>query len=229
VVLSSLEQNWAAPRSEFLEDLLSGFEKQQKAVPGKYLWDETGSALFDRICACEDYYPTHREEVLLRRHAHEIAKIVGPQASLIEYGSGASHKVRILLDTLAEPRSYVGIDISLDFLEAACSRIARDYPKLSVAPLHADYTKPIVLERASSSSPVLGFFPGTTIGNFDAAGAVGFLSRAKKTLGESWFLVGVDPNCDRDTLSRAYADRDGLMASLHENLIHRIARETDAD
>ena len=227
--------NTPAPKEEiggpeFLKDLLAGLAQEQKQVPGKYLWDETGSIVFDQICAGEDYYPTHREVALLRRHAADIAEIVGPRATLVEYGSGASHKIRTLLDALIDPRVYVAIDISREFLEAACARIARDYPQVKVVPVYADYTKPILLEIAGSAgSPLLGFFPGATIGNFDQAGAVSFLARARATLGKSWFLVGMDPNRDRERLARAYADRDGLMARLHENLVHRIAREVDTN
>ena len=226
--------NDAAPpaadgRSEFLNDLRSGLARTQKSVPGKYLWDEAGSVLFDAVCDSADYYPTRRETALLRREAKTIARMVGPGISLVEYGSGASHKIRILLDALDQPRRYVAIDISHAFLHSACSRIARDYPDLDVVPVCADYTRPIELSPTPGPRSVLGFFPGTTIGNFDAAGAVAFLSRVRRTLGASAFLVGVDPNSDRTSLSRAYADRGGRMAALHGNLLIRIARETGAD
>lgn len=219
----------AGSQSEFLGDLLTGLAGSKKSVPGKYMWDETGSGLFDRICDSKDYYPTRHETALLRREAKTIAQLVGPNVSLVEYGSGASHKVRILLNALAMPRQYVAIDISREFLEAACSRIARDYPGLIVTPVCADYTKPISLPSIPEPRSVLGFFPGTTVGNVDAAGVIAFLSRVRDTLGPSWFLIGVDPNTDEATLSCAYADRKGLMAALHGNLLVRVVRELGGD
>lgn len=218
----------SSDRSEFLADVLDGLSKPQKSIPGKYLWDEAGSVLFDRICGTRDYYPTGREVALLQREAGTIARMVGPGTSLVEFGSGASHKVRILLDALPAPRRYVAIDISGEYLAAAVARIARDYPGIEVIPVCADYTKPLTVPP-SDAAAVLGFFPGATIGNFDASGVTAFLARARAALGPSWFLVGADPNRDPATLARAYADGEGLMAALHGNLLVRLARELGAD
>jgi dimethylhistidine N-methyltransferase len=212
-------------RVEFLDDVLDGLSRAPKSLPGKYLWDETGSILFDRICESRDYYLTRRETALLGTAAPEVGRAVGPGASLVEFGSGASVKSRVVLDALPEPRRYVPIDIAEEHLAAAARRIARDYPGLEVVPVHADYTKPLSLPAAGEGRPVLGFFPGSTIGNFAPEAAVAFLRRARAALGPSWFLVGADPNWDEASLSRAYADGEGLMAALHGNLLARIARE----
>lgn len=219
----------AASRAEFLADVLHGLARPQKSLPGKYLWDETGSILFDRICDSDDYYPTRKEAGLLRREADAVARLVGPDISLVEYGSGASHKVRILLDALASPRRYFALDISREFLAAACARIADAYPNVEVIPVFADYTRPIALPPIPPPRSVLGFFPGTTIGNFAAPGVTAFLSRVRDTLAPCWFLVGVDFNSDEASLARAYADRDGLMAALHGNVLVRIVRELGGD
>jgi dimethylhistidine N-methyltransferase len=214
----------AVSRAEFLADVLEGLSRPQKAIPGKYLWDETGSGIFDRICESRDYYLTRRETSLLRAKAPDVARIVGPGASLVEFGSGSSIKTRILLNVLLEPARYVALDISYEHLAAATARIARDYPGLEVVPICADYTKPLSLP-ARAGRPVLGFFPGSTIGNFGPAAAIQFLARIGEALGPSLFLVGADPNRDQATLSRAYADEEGLMAALHGNLLVRVNRE----
>ncbi len=218
--------------SEFLDDVLAGLSLSQKAIPGKYLWDEAGSLLFDRICETADYYPTGRETAILRREAAEIARLVGPRASLVEFGSGASHKVRILLDALAEPRRYVAIDISGELLASAASRIAGDYPGVEVVPVCADYSRPLSLPLQEGgprqdAGPVLGFFPGIAIGNFATADVVAFLARARTTLGKSWFLIGADPNRDQASLSRAYGGT--LMAAFHSNLLSRLVREAGGE
>jgi dimethylhistidine N-methyltransferase len=206
-------------RSEVLRDVLGSLSRVQKTLLGKYLWDETGSSLFDRICYTQDYYLTRCEGALLRSTAEEIGSLVGSGTTIVEFGSGASHKVRILLDALTAPKRYVAIDISREYLEAATLRIAEDYPGIEVSPICADYTKQITLPIERGVSPILGFFPGSTIGNFDPAGTVAFLKRARETLGPSWFLIGADPNRDEQSLLRAYSQADGLMAELHKNLL----------
>jgi uncharacterized SAM-dependent methyltransferase len=115
-------------RNEVLRDVLGGLSRAQKTLPGKYLWDETGSSLFDRICHTQDYYLTRCEGALLRLTVEEIGSLVGSGATIVEFGSGASHKVRILLDALVAPKRYIALDISREYLEAATRRIAEDYP-----------------------------------------------------------------------------------------------------
>ncbi len=212
----------------FLRDALAGLSAEPRSLPGKYLWDVEGSTLFDRICGTRDYYPTGREMTLLPAVAAEVADRVGAGATVVEYGSGASRKIRILLDALPRPARYVALDISWDFLKAAIDRLAPDYPDVEMIPVHADYSRPITLPVALAGTPVLGFFPGTSISNFSRPQAIGFMERARATLGEGWFLIGVDPTRDEERLLRAYGGADGLMAALHLNLLARANRELGA-
>ncbi|ACB80539.1 conserved hypothetical protein [Methylorubrum populi BJ001] len=216
-------------RAEFLRDALAGLSGRPKTLPGKYLWDETGSDLFDRICAHPDYYPTKREIALLPRVASEVAALVGPGVSVVEFGSGASRKIRTLLDALEAPAAYLALDISGAYLEAAIARLAPDYPNVAMTPVCADYSKPVRLPPGAARPPILGFFPGTSIGNFTPEQAGGFLGRARETLGPSHFLVGADPTRDPARLRRAYGESGGLMAALHLNLIARMNRELGSD
>jgi dimethylhistidine N-methyltransferase len=211
---------------EALQAVLVGLSRPQKALPGKYLWDETGSLLFERICATEDYYLTRNEMALLNRKVDEIARLVGPAATIVEFGSGASHKVRLLLDRLTWPRRYVAVDISSEFLDQATSRVARDYPEIEVIPVVADYTKPMNIPTGTLIGNVVGFFPGSTIGNFDPDGVVAFLRRVRGSLRPSWFVVGADATRDEARLLRAYGEADGLMAALHKNLLVHLNRLT---
>lgn len=223
--ISSLDQpEPPLQRLEVLRDVVEGLSRPQKSLPGKYLWDEAGSTLFDRICQTPDYYLARSEVALLRQHAAEVAKLVGPGASIVEFGSGASHKVRILLDALAAPRRYIAIDISREFLAAATERVAQAYPDLQVIPVCADYTKPLTLPMGFLAGTTLGFFPGSTIGNFAPSELIAFLQRARRLLGPCWFLVGADPNRDAATLIRAYGGADGLMAALHKNMLVHLNR-----
>ena len=130
---------------EALRDVLDGLSRPEKTLPGKYLWDETGSALFARICDTQDYYLTRSEVALLRTSVGEVGRLIGSGATIVEFGSGASHKVRMLLDALDAPERYVAIDISREYLASAARQIAQDYPAIAVLPVCADYTKQIAL------------------------------------------------------------------------------------
>lgn len=214
---------------EFLRDALAGLTAEPKTLPGKYLWDETGSDLFDQICHSADYYPTTQEMALLPQAAADVARAVAPGATVVEFGSGASRKIRTLLDALPSPAAYVAIDISGEYLEAAIRRLAADYPAISMVPVCADYSKPVQLPVAAGAGGILGFYPGTSIGNFDPREAGLFLERARATLGPSLFLVGADGTTDPDRLRRAYGEADGLMAAFHRNILTRLNDELGAD
>jgi dimethylhistidine N-methyltransferase len=215
-------------RAEFLQDVLQGLARPQPAIPGKYLWDEIGSMLFDKICDSTDYYLTRHELPLLKAASKELSERLSRGASIVEFGSGAAHKVRILLDALQAPRRYLALDISAEFLTAAAAGIAADYPELEVVPIIADYTKPLHLPDFPRDGPVLGFYPGTTIGNFDPSGVVEFLDRLRAALAPGFLLIGVDPNQDADLLARAYGQADGLMPRLHEHVLERLQDELGA-
>ncbi len=217
-----------AERAAFLQDVIAGLTDVPRHLPGKYLWDEAGSILFDRICADPDYYPTRREMALLPDILPDLAAVVGPDATIVEYGSGASRKIRTLLDGLERPRRYVAIDISRDYLEASVRQLAKDYPGIAMIPVGADYGEPIRLPVDLDGGPVLGFFPGTSIGNLSPAEAGAFLARARDTLGPSHLLVGADPTQDGDRLRRVYGGCGGLMPRLHLNYLTRLNRELDA-
>lgn len=214
---------------EFLRDALAGLTAESKTLPGKFLWDETGSDLFDRICHSADYYPTAQETALLPQVAADVARAVAPGVTVVEFGSGASRKIRTLLDALDSPSGYVAIDISGAYLEAAIRRLAPDYPGITMVPVCADYSKPVQLPVAAGPGGILGFYPGTSIGNFDPRDAGLFLERARATLGLSLFLVGADGTTDPARLERAYGGAGGLMAAFHRNILIRLNNELGAD
>jgi dimethylhistidine N-methyltransferase len=209
----------------FLEDVLHGLSCPRKWLPCKYLYDAEGSRLFDRICTLEEYYPTRTEQAILAERRHEIARLAGPGAALVELGSGSSLKVRTLLDAMDAPAAYVPIDISRDHLLAAAADLAADHPGLSVVPVCADYTRPFPLPQAAAGAK-LGFFPGSTIGNFDPPDAKDFLAGVAGTLGKGAGLVlGVDLKKDPARLRPAYDDAEGVTAAFNLNLLRRINRE----
>src|SRR5262249_4116569 len=153
--------------AEFRADVLHGLGAAAKELPCKYFYDEAGSALFERITELEEYYPTRTELAIMRRHAGEMAGLLGPRCLLVEYGSRSSMHTRLLLDRLFDPAGYAPIAVSGEHLLRSARAIAADYPGLEVLPLCADFTRPVVLPvpRLRPERRVV-YFPGSTIGNF---------------------------------------------------------------
>lgn len=217
-------------RDEFLHDVLSGLANRQKAIPPKYFYDAAGSRLFDRICDLPEYYPTRTETAILRESARSIAARAGWDVALVEFGSGSSTKVRILLDALQLPAAYVAIDICGPHLTAATEALQRDYPGLEVTAITGDFTQEVKLPDRLRGKKRLGFFPGSTIGNFSPDDAQLFLRHAARTLGaDGDMLVGVDLKKHGAVLHAAYNDQAGVTAAFNLNLLARINRELRGD
>ena len=220
----------AAPETEsFREAVLEGLQQDQKAISSKYLYDERGSQLFERICEQEEYYPTRTEMGIMRSHAESMAESIGPRARLVEYGSGSSQKIRILLDHLDDLAVYVPVDISRSHLVDAAESLAEDYPEVPVQPLYADYTSAFELpEPPQPVARTVGYYPGSTIGNFRPSEAREFLTRVVETVGsDGGLLIGVDLKKDVDVLEAAYNDDAGVTAAFNKNLLRRMNRELD--
>ena len=216
--------------TEFRAAVLQGLGSTPKTLPCKFFYDAEGSRLFDRICELPEYYPTRTECALLQARTPEIAALVGPHAGLVEFGSGAGVKVRLLLAALRYPAAYVPVDISRGHLLAAAASLAADFPGLRVVPVCADYTNRFALPRLVGSQlrRLAGFFPGSTIGNFTPSEAAGFLRRTGQLLGRgSMMIVGVDLVKDAAVLEAAYDDASGVTAAFNLNLLARINRELD--
>lgn len=217
-------------REAFRRDMIAGLRAPRKQTKAKYLYDERGAALFEEICELEEYYPTRTELALLGDRAADIAASVGPGATVIEYGSGATVKVRILLDALEAPAAYVPVDISREQLQANARLLAADYPALTVAPICADYTRRLPLPEELAGGNLLAFFPGSTIGNLMPGEAVDFLAAVAQTVGPGGsLLIGVDLRKDEAVLTAAYNDREGVTAAFNLNLLARANRELGAD
>jgi dimethylhistidine N-methyltransferase len=221
-----------APRTaSFREDVLHGLSRAQKALPPKYFYDDVGSALFEAICALQEYYPTRVETALLEHHAADIAARLGPDTALIEFGSGASRKSKVLIEA-ARPAVYVPIDISAAALRAAGDRLQQDFPELAIVAVCADYSRALPLPDLSAFEPQrrVIFFPGSTIGNFDTQESVRFLRNAAQLAGSGGALViGVDVPKERGVLEAAYDDPQGVTAAFNLNLLARINRELGGD
>jgi dimethylhistidine N-methyltransferase len=219
-----------APDAGFARDVIAGLGARPKQLPPKYFYDEAGSLLFEAITELPEYYPTRCELSILREHAGEIARLLPEQAALIEFGSGSSRKARILLNAAPAVAAYVPVDISSTLLATEAARLRGDYPRLAVLPVDADFTQPFRLPHAIAALPRAGFFPGSTIGNFEPHQASAFLHHAARILGDGAVLiVGVDLVKDAKVLNAAYNDAAGVTAKFNLNLLVRINRELGAD
>ncbi|WP_293701057.1 MULTISPECIES: L-histidine N(alpha)-methyltransferase [unclassified Sphingopyxis] len=213
----------------FRADVHAGLAQAQKAVPARWFYDATGSALFEDITALPEYYPTRSETDLLTRHAADIAAAVGPSRAVVELGSGSSTKTPLLLDAIA-PAAYVPVDISGDFLRDSARTLATRFDGLPVYPVEADFTQRVDMPREIAAMPKLGFFPGSTIGNMVARTAVDLLRNWREALGEgSLLLIGIDRIKDERVLELAYDDPAGVTAAFNLNLLERINRELNGD
>jgi L-histidine Nalpha-methyltransferase len=212
-------------------EVVAGLRRPQKALASKYFYDERGSELFDRICALPEYYPTRTELRLLGRHLDEVARLVGPRASVIELGAGSNAKIRLLLDRLLEPIAYVPVDISSDYLLRQARELAKDYPHVRIRPVCADFTRPFGLpEHPVTPDRNLVFFPGSTIGNFTRPQALQLLQvMAVQAKPGGGALIGVDLRKDIAILERAYNDAAGVTAEFNLNLLARLNRELGAN
>jgi dimethylhistidine N-methyltransferase len=219
-----------AARSEFSRDVLDGLKRTPKAIPPKYFYDSEGSRLFEQITRLADYYPTRSEIEILRAHASEIAALIPERAALVEFGSGSSVKARILLDAAPHIAAYVPVDVSADYLAQEAQGLREDYPRLRVLPLAADFAARFALPAEIDAFPHAGFFPGSTIGNFEPHEAYAFLQNTRGILGrESVLIVGVDLEKSAQVLNAAYNDGEGVTEKFNLNLLNRINRELGAD
>jgi len=226
------EAQWLAdpaPQIEFQRSVLRGLSAPRKSLECKYFYDERGSALFDEICRQPEYYPTAVETGILEHCAAGVADLTGPGAELVELGSGASLKTRIVLRALQRPARYLPVDISAEYLQAAAASLADEFPDLKVRPVVADFTAPFRLPARISGQPRLLFFPGSTIGNFHPRDAAQFLGKTCRELSADAMLIGVDLKKDRAVLDAAYNDAAGVTAAFNLNLLERINRELDAN
>ena len=216
--------------TQLLVDALAGLKRSPKTLPCKYFYDRRGSELFDQICVLPEYYPTRTETAIMRQNIKEIAAVFGPDALLIEYGSGSSTKTRILLDCLPRLAGYVPVDISHEHLYRTAESLRAAYPRLTVLPLAADYTQnfivPDVKQRVAAR---IVYFPGSTIGNFHRGEAAAFLARIAGVCGPGGgLLIGVDLRKPAQEIEPAYNDASGVTAAFNLNLLARMNAEIGA-
>ena len=213
----------------FRDDVLAGLAAPIPAVPARWLYDRRGSELFDEITRLPSYYPTRTETAIFHTIMAEVAAHVPKGAVIVEFGAGSQTKTPILLDAIA-PAAYVPVDISGDYLEHSAAELQQRFPRIEVLPVVADFARPFTLPGGIEHLPKLGFFPGSTIGNFVPWSATDLLRQFRALLGSgSQLLIGMDRVKRVDRLIAAYDDPEGVTAQFTLNLLTRINRELDGD
>ena len=225
-VLRYSARHEAAASESFVEHVVHGLGDSPKWLSAKYFYDAAGSALFEEITRLPEYYPTRTELSILQRHAGEMSGYIGLSGALVEFGAGSSRKARILIDAAPQLAAYVPVDISTEFLAKEAATVRRDFPWLAVLPVPADFTRDFDLPPQIRSRPRVGFFPGSTIGNFEPQDAAEFLRQAGRILGSgATMIVGVDRIKEKSVLDVAYNDAAGVTAKFNLNVLARMNRE----
>jgi dimethylhistidine N-methyltransferase len=222
---SAKAHEFDAPTTAFASDVIENLSQHPKRLSPKYFYDAAGSELFEKITLLPEYYPTRTELKILRGRGSDIAAIIPDHAALVEFGAGATTKIRLLLNECAFG-AYVPVDISGDFLKGQADALRQDFPDLNVYPVTADFTAPFALPAEISAMPKVGFFPGSTLGNFEPHEACRFLRSAREILGQdALMIIGVDLEKDERVLYDAYNDASGVTARFNMNVLVRINSE----
>ena len=213
----------------FRDDVIAGLSAPIPAIPARWLYDHRGSELFDEITRLPSYYPTRTETAIFDDIMPDVASRVPKGAAVVEFGAGSQTKTPLLLEAIA-PAAYVPVDISGDYLEQSAAELQERFPKLEVIPVVADFARPFSLPGGIEQLPRLGFFPGSTIGNFVPSSATDLLRHFRNLLGEgAQLLIGMDRVKRVERLIAAYDDPEGVTAQFTLNILTRINRELDGD
>jgi len=219
------------PLDDFRTEVLQGLSQPQKTLSPKFLYDKAGSELFDAICTLDEYYLTRTEMAILQSYAAEMAALIG-DGVLVEFGSGSSQKVRVLLDALPHLAAYVALDISKQHLYESCVQLVEAYPGLEAIAICTDYTQPLHLPNIPPlrGNHKVGFFPGSSIGNLEPSEVVQFLRNTATILEpQGDLIIGVDLKKDKAILEPAYDDTRGISAAFALNVLSRMNRELEAN
>ncbi|MGI9522729.1 MAG: L-histidine N(alpha)-methyltransferase, partial [Hyphomicrobiaceae bacterium] len=232
--VAQIAQAMDAQTTAFRADVLAGLAQAQKTLPSRWLYDDAGSDLFEKITSLQEYYPTRTETAILTGQAESLANFCGPEAVIVEYGAGAIIKAGILISALQQPRLYVPVDIAGEFLAKSSALLRTRFDTLEILPVAADFTRSFSLpEEVPGAFQRVGVFLGSTIGNLDQEQAVTFLAMVRRHTegGESGHaaraLIGIDLVKSTDVLIPAYDDASGVTAAFNLNLLARINRELD--
>ncbi|MBM7067461.1 L-histidine N(alpha)-methyltransferase [Actibacterium sp. 188UL27-1] len=215
--------------TELWDSAVDGLGAAPKWLASKWFYDKTGSELFEQITELPEYYPTRTELSILRGATATLAAHMPDDTALVELGSGASVKTKILLDAIPQITTYTPLDISEAFLAETAKGLQTDYPDLQISPVACDFMSDVSFPDALKGRAKVGFFPGSTLGNLNPRNAIDLLQRARNWPDVRSFVLGIDLVKETDRLLRAYDDVQGVTAAFNMNLLARLNSELGAD
>ena len=210
----------------FLQEVSLGLSKKNKKLSSKWFYDFYGSKIFEQITKLEEYYLTRTERKILQDNKIEIANKIGANAVIIEPGAGDIKKIGIFLNNLDDPKKYIPLDISDNYITKIAKGFKKKFPNVAITPKGYDFSKNNKLPfKINSSENIIIFFPGSTIGNFEKNDAVKFLKMLKSKFKAKKIIIGADLIKDISTLISAYDDKKGITAKFNKNILKRINTE----
>jgi dimethylhistidine N-methyltransferase len=226
---STIETRRPQATAAVLAELQAGLLAPSASISPKFLYDALGCKLFEAICELPEYYPTRTEAGIFALHGAEMARAVGPGATLIDLGAGNCAKAASLFPLL-HPAQYVAIDISYDFLREALERLRQRFPHIEMSGLGLDFSRGLTLPGEVSPEKRLFFYPGSSIGNFTPEQACTFLGGLRAECGnDGGLLIGIDLVKDSAVLDAAYDDALGVTAAFNLNILHHVNHLAGAD
>ena len=216
----------------FAEEISSSLNRDSKFITPKFFYDKKGSDLFEKICTLPEYYPTRTEIAILKNLQTELPSFVDDSFRLVELGSGASVKTRLLLDIFTQMQQtteYFPIDIS-EILAESSEQLLKDYDNLRITGIIDTYEGGLEFLKNYDDKNNLILFLGSSFGNFSPADGRSFLEKINSTMKPGdLFLIGLDLVKDSQILESAYDDEQGVTAKFNLNVLSRINDELDAD
>jgi L-histidine N-alpha-methyltransferase len=226
--------SWLSEADErvLANDVLDGLTRPFKELPPKHFYDTRGSELFEQICELPEYYPTRTELAILRARAREIVESTSV-GELVELGSGAADKARLLLDEMARAGTihrYIPFDVAESVVRDAAHQLVEDYEGLRVHGVIGDFQRHLDRIPPANGVPRLVALLGGTIGNLPPGTRRGLLRDISSLLGPcDRLLLGTDLVKDPEMIEAAYDDSRGLTAEFNRNVLHVVNRELGAD
>lgn len=212
-------------------ELEAALTAPQVVVSPKYFYDSMGSRLFEAICLLPEYYPTRTEAEIFASHADDIARVAGTGTTLIDLGAGNCAKAASLFSAL-QPRQYVPVDISAEFLHGAVAGLRKRFPDIAMQAVAMDFSESMQLPAGVGRERRLFFYPGSSLGNFNPEQALQFLRRLRQALqigADGGVLLGLDLVKPAPLLNAAYDDAIGVTAAFNLNMLSHVNRLIGTD
>jgi dimethylhistidine N-methyltransferase len=206
-----------------IDEITADLQSGKPFISPKYFYDELGSRLFEAITLLDEYYPTRVEKSIMKMYEQQIASAVGACDVLLDLGAGNCAKASELFNSV-NPKQYLALDISKDFLELAIAELKKKFPQIEMTAQVFDLSQPLSFPELAGKKKTF-FYPGSSIGNFNPDQVSSFFRNIATICdGSGGLLIGVDLVKDSDVLQKAYDDSLGVTAAFNLNVLKHLNR-----